>query len=210
MKTRLHFGTLIAILFCCTIVGCAKSTNPAPSTTFDSGADLNGIYLFDESETHWRYLNVPGSGNSLYRTRVTKDYSLDELRTEKNCVIRVVNTVFEGTTYKMMRLHDEPNYWIGSSKTFAPNGQEEPFVSITEKSEAPRNMRHFFKIHTFGKTDGKTVVAVESMEYPGHYFESIGHTFTGNGVRLVAHNDPESAQKLYVHRVATGFEFEVL
>ncbi len=171
-----------------------------------SSADLNGIYVFEESETHWRYLNVPGSGNSLYRSRITKEYSLDELRKEKNCLIRVETVVQGGVSYKTMRMHDEPTYWLGSSKTFAPSGQEEPFVSVTDDEDIPNEMRHFFKIHTFGKSNGMAVVAIESMEYPGHYFESLGHTFTGNGVRLVAHNSPESAQKLYVHRQATGFE----
>lgn len=171
-----------------------------------TNADLTGIYLFEDDDTFWRYLNVPGSVNSVYRSRVAKDYSLDELRKEKNCLIEVETIIQGGVSYKTMRMHDEPTYWLGSSKTFAPSGQEEPFVSVTDDEDIPNEMRHFFKIHTFGKSNGMAVVAIESMEYPGHYFESRGHTFTGNGVSLVAYNSPESAPKLYVHRQATNIE----
>jgi len=206
MKLSRYLFPAVLVVLCSTVFGCAAPSNPVVDSERVSSADLNGIYLFEEDETTWRYLNVPGSGNSLYRTRISRNYSLDELRKETNCVIRVENVVQGGVTYKTMRMHDEPTYWIGASKTFSPSGQEEPFASISERSTTPTAMRHFFKIHTFGKRDGKAVVAVESMEYPGHYFESLGHTFTGNGVRLVAHSSPESAQKLYIHRQATGFE----
>jgi hypothetical protein len=194
------FGFLVML-----VMGCSSSpSNPSGGSDNVTSTDLDGIYVFDESETDWRYLYVPRSAMILYRSRIQKTYPFTDLRRDANCFIRVETTVHDRVAYKVMRMHDQPNMWLTASMTYSPSGQEEPYVSIDEESLTPTSTRNFWRIHTFGKRDGMAVVAIESVEFPGHYFESMGHTFSGNGVRLVAHDAPEKAQKLFVHSLPTG------
>ena len=214
MKTKLYSGILnriklnaiVALLFIGTsalFYGCDKE-NDSPSGLLGAVSyPLDWILTIDQSVSNYRYLYIPHYvGIVVMRANVEKSYSINSLADEANCtwlVNRARDNVNSSYSYNFRSKKDDSLWWH-VSKTYSPFGEEEFYLGIHDGKNPPNSDSYKFMIHERPKQNGNPTVVIESVLAPKHYLGNIGHTLSGNGVKLVYHEKPEQAQHFEIQK----------
>lgn len=145
---------------------------------------------YDEST----YMYIYSNGSAIYRGKVEKSYSLNDLVDEKDCQFEV-NPAGYGGSDKIYTIRSAQNtdYWWGVYRTYTPFGEEQWYLGTNEDDEVPSGDESRFILHSMPKVDGKSTYAIESYLKRGQYLDNIGHNFSGNGLSFVAYDKPDNA-----------------
>lgn len=189
-----------AVLTALFISSCEKDDG---GIRFDS---LPGTYVLtiDHDESNFQYPYY-SSGIVIYRGTVPKSYSLRNLAGEKDCAWKIVrNGLYGSEAYFSFQSYSNPGIWWSIGTTSNIYGEQEFYLGTEETNNTPDEDWSWFIIHDVGKSGGKKEIVIESVAYPGHYLENLGHTLTGNGLRFVSRDQPEKATRFQLNDNVVG------
>ena len=186
------------------LTSCDKENNDI------SFGSLEGTYVLtiDHDETTYQYPYY-SSGIVIFRGNVPKSYSLRNLAGEKDCAWKIVrNSGYSAQAYYSFQSHSSREIWWSVGTTYGIGGSPEFYLGTEESDSAPDNESERFIIHEFSRSDGGKEIVIESLAHRGHYIENIGHTLTGNGLRLISKNRPGDATRFRLNGNVVGSTIE--
>lgn len=190
-------GQLVAAVVLILIFSsCSKEESNPVVTGLEAGTvRYRGVYAIDEGST-LRYM-YQSTAITVMRQRVEKTYPLSELAKERTCVLEAqFRKAYAGIW--LLRFDGEEHGYVSVAPTFSVSGQEELALYIDDDVPDMDDIEYEFRIHEFDPIEGRRVLAIESVKYPGHYITNFGHTLSGNGVIVRKHDSKEAADKWQV------------
>lgn len=156
------------------------------------------VFASDFDESTYRYIYSIGSG-ILYKGKVEKSYSINDLIDEKDCQFEV-NPLTGSGMDKLYTIRSAQNadHWWGVFRTYTPFGDEQWYLGLDEEDELPAGDQYRFILHAMPKADGLNTYAIESHLRRGQYLDYAGHNFSGNGLSFIAYDKPEEAPRFKV------------
>lgn len=149
------------------------------------------IFTIDNG-TDWVYLRI--GSNVILRDQVDKNYSMADLAREKDCHFEVrLGALINAKQSYSFHLTSDRSTRMRVRKTASVYGTEELYLGIHESDTAPSDDSWRFFIHFESSVDGKKRVRIESVQYPGYFLTSAGHTLNAKGVQLKTENDQRAA-----------------
>lgn len=199
MQKMFSISRMVAISLLFLFISCSKKGdgNGTPNPVGEIWPQ-EWVLTMDFDATFVKYLQI--SGRLIYRSKVGIDYSLKSLSTEKDCkwLVKKAGEKAGRTMYTFQLASDtDYNWYVVTGGSVLGTLEYQLNVDVDGSTVGSEQAKFF--INKVGEKNGKQLITIESVFYPGYFLINTGHTQAANGVLLSKTQAPAQFYKNFVN-----------